>query len=46
MGEVLRVEVPYYEHGWAGVNVKDTVLVTRRDGHVMNRSLRGLVVLD
>ena len=46
MGEVLRVEVPYYQHGWAGVNVKDTVLVTRREGHVMNRSLRGLVVLD
>jgi len=46
MGEVLRVEVPYYQHGWAGLNVKDTVLVTRRDAHVMNRSLRGLVVLD
>jgi len=46
MGEVLRIEVPYYEHGWAGVNVKDTILVTRRDSHVMNRSLRGLVVLD
>src|SRR5207245_1882564 len=46
MGEVVRVEVPYYQHGWAGVNVKDTVLVTRREGHVMNRSLRGLVVLD
>jgi len=46
MGEVLRIEVPFYQHGWAGVNVKDTVLVTRREGHVMNRSLRGLVVLD
>ena len=46
IGEVLRVEVPHYSHGWAGVNVKDTVLVTQRGHHVMNRSLRGLVVLD
>jgi Xaa-Pro aminopeptidase len=45
-GMVLRVEAPYYEHGWGGLNVKDTVLVTRDGAHVLNRSHRGLVVLD
>jgi Xaa-Pro dipeptidase len=46
MGAVLRVETPYYVVGEAGLNVKETVLVTRTGGHVMNRSQRGLVVLD
>lgn len=45
-GMVLRVETPYYEPGWGGFHVKDTVLVTRAGHHVMNRSVRGLVVLD
>jgi Xaa-Pro dipeptidase len=45
-GMVLRVETPYYEPGWGGLHLKDTVLVTRGDHHVMNRSVRGLVVLD
>lgn len=46
MGEVLVIEVPYYEAGWAGVSLRDTALVTRQGVHVMNRSVRGLVVLD
>jgi Xaa-Pro dipeptidase len=45
-GMVLRVETPYYEPGWGGFHLKDTVLVTRAGHHVMNRSVRGLVVLD
>jgi Xaa-Pro aminopeptidase len=45
-GEVLRVEIPYYEVGWAGLNLRDTVLVTATSSHVMNRSVRSLVVLD
>ena len=45
-GMVLRVETPYYEPGWGGLHLKDTVLVTRHDAAVMNRSARGLVVLD
>ncbi len=45
-GEVLRVEVPYFEMGWAGVNLRDTVLVTTRSCQVMNRSARALVLLD
>jgi len=46
MGMVLRVETPYYVAGEAGLNVKDTVLVTRTGTHGLNRSHRGLVVLD
>jgi Xaa-Pro dipeptidase len=46
MGMVVRVETPYYEPGWGGLHLKDTLLVTSHGQHVMNRSLRGLVVLD
>jgi len=46
MGELLRVETPYYEHGWSGLSVKETVLVTQSRGQVLNRSNRGLIVLD
>lgn len=45
-GMVLRVEAPYYELGRFGVAVKETVLVTRGGAAVVNRSHRGLVVLD
>ena len=46
MGMVLRVETPYYVVGDTGLNVKETVLVTRTGCTPMNRSHRGLVVLD
>ncbi len=46
MGMVLRVETPYYIVGETGLNVKETVLVTRTGATPMNRSHRGLVVLD
>jgi Xaa-Pro aminopeptidase len=45
-GEVLVVDVPYLEAGWGGVALRDTVLVTSTDSRVLNRSVRGLVVLD
>jgi len=45
-GMVLRVETPYYELGAFGVAVKETLLVTRGGATVVNRSHRGLVVLD
>jgi Xaa-Pro aminopeptidase len=45
-GMVLRVETPYYEHGWGGAQLKETVLVTQSGSRVMNRSRRGLLVLD
>ena len=46
MGMVLRVETPWYVVGEAGLNVKETVLVTRTGAHLLNRSHRGLIVLD
>jgi Xaa-Pro aminopeptidase len=45
-GMVLSVEAAYHEPGWAGVSLRDTVLVARTGPRVMNRSVRGLVVLD
>ena len=45
-GEVLRVEMPWHEHGVAGLGLTETVLVTRAGARVLNRSARGLVVLD
>jgi Xaa-Pro aminopeptidase len=46
MGMVLRVETPYYVTGEAGLNLKEAVLVTRSGAHSLNRSHRGLVILD
>jgi Xaa-Pro aminopeptidase len=43
---VVRVETPFYELGAAGLHVKETVLVNQGGAAVMNRSNRGLVVLD
>ena len=43
---VLRIETPYYVAGETGLNVKETVLVTRVGAQLLNRSNRGLVVLD
>lgn len=45
-GEVLRIELRHFEMGWAGLHVKETVLVTNAGARPMNRSSRGLVVLD
>lgn len=45
-GMVLRVEAPYYVIGWGGLNLMETVLVMRKGARVMNRSARGLVLLD
>jgi Xaa-Pro aminopeptidase len=40
------VEAPYYELGGFGVSIKETVLVTRGGASALNRSHRGLVILD
>jgi Xaa-Pro aminopeptidase len=45
-GMIVRVEAPYYVVGETGLNVKETVLVTRAGVHTLNRSNRGLIVLD
>jgi Xaa-Pro dipeptidase len=45
-GEVLRIEVPHLEVGWGGVALRDTILVTTSGSRALNRSARGLIVLD
>lgn len=45
-GMVLSVETACFEHGWGGLSVRDTVLTTPNDARIMNRSARGLIVLD
>jgi Xaa-Pro dipeptidase len=45
-GMIVRVEAPYYLVGWGGMNVMETVLVMQRGSRVLNRSARGLIVLD
>lgn len=45
-GEVLRVELRHFVIGWAGFHVKETLLVTRSGARPLNRSGRGLVLLD
>jgi Xaa-Pro aminopeptidase len=46
MGMVVCAETPWYAPGEAGLTVTETALVTRTGAHVLNRSHRGLVVLD
>ena len=45
-GEVLAIEAPYLETGWGGVALRDTALVTTTGSRAINRSVRGLIVLD
>jgi Xaa-Pro aminopeptidase len=45
-GEVLCVDLPYWALGWGSAHLRETVLVTTRGYHVLNRSARGLIVLD
>jgi Xaa-Pro dipeptidase len=46
MGMVVCAETPWYVAGDAGLTVTETALITRSGAQVMNRSQRGLVVLD
>jgi Xaa-Pro aminopeptidase len=46
LGEVLSVGVSHHQIGSMGVGVRDTALITTAGARVLNRSHRGLVVLD
>jgi Xaa-Pro aminopeptidase len=46
MGSVVCAETPCYLVGEAGYTLTETALVTSAGAHVLNRSHRGLVVLD
>jgi Xaa-Pro aminopeptidase len=45
-GEVLCIEVPYYDIGSMGLAVRDTLLIASGGARAMNRSRHDLVVLD
>jgi Xaa-Pro dipeptidase len=45
-GEVLCIDAAHLEIGWGGVALRDTALVTTTGSRVLNRSVRGLIVLD
>lgn len=44
-GMVLCVETPYYELGWGGVQVEDTVVVTATGAEYLTKSSRELLIL-
>jgi Xaa-Pro aminopeptidase len=46
MGMVVCAEAPYYAVGDAGFTITETALITRTGAHSLNRSHRGLIVLD
>lgn len=45
-GMVFEVETPYYELGFAGLQVEDTILVTEDGCRLLTRTTRELRVLD
>ena len=45
-GMVFEVETPYYELGFAGLQVEDTVVVTEDGCRVLTRSMRELRVIQ
>lgn len=44
-GEILRIELRHFEMGWAGLHIKETVLVTATGARPLNRFSRNLIVL-
>ncbi|MCR4607831.1 MAG: Xaa-Pro peptidase family protein [Oscillospiraceae bacterium] len=42
-GMVLCIETPYYEIGWGGVQVEDTIAVTKTGAEYLTRSPRTLI---
>ena len=46
VGMVFEVETPYYELGFAGLQVEDTVVVTEDGYRMLTRTPRELVIVD
>ena len=45
-GMVICLETPYYELGWGGVQVEDTLLVQENGHQLLTKSSRELIVID
>ncbi len=43
---VLNVETPYYELGWGGVQVEDTIAITSAGSRRLDKTDNGLIILD
>ncbi len=43
---VINLETPYYELGWGGVQLEDTMAVTADGARLFDKSSRDLIVLD
>ncbi|MPL98744.1 Methionine aminopeptidase [bioreactor metagenome] len=43
---VINIETPYYELGWGGVQIEDTVAITADGCRVLDRTDKGLLVID
>ncbi|MBQ9464248.1 MAG: aminopeptidase P family protein [Lachnospiraceae bacterium] len=43
---VINLETPYYELGWGGVQLEDTMVVTAEGARLFDKSSRDLIVLD
>ncbi|MDD4569214.1 MAG: M24 family metallopeptidase, partial [Tepidanaerobacteraceae bacterium] len=42
-GMVLCIETPYYELGWAGIQIEDTIVVTDKGYRSLSKSSRELI---
>lgn len=43
---VLCIETPYYEIGWGGVQVEDTIVITSNGAKYLSETPRTLIKLD
>lgn len=43
---VINVETPYYELGWGGVQVEDTIAIIRNGSRRLDKTDNGLIILD
>lgn len=45
-GMTLCIETPYYELGWGGVQLEDTIAVTQSGARYLDKSSQALIVLE
>ncbi|HKM39367.1 MAG TPA: Xaa-Pro peptidase family protein [bacterium] len=45
VGMVLCIETPYYELGWGGIQVEDTIVITEQGARFLSKSSRDLIRL-
>ena len=43
---VINLETPYYELGWGGVQIEDTLEVTKDGARMLDHTTRDLIILN